>query len=331
MALVCATFPMIWIGGLVTTYGAGMAVPDWPNTYGYNLFLYPWETWVFGPWKLFIEHGHRLLGTVVGMITIGLLISTWWCQRQALVRWLGFAALVGVLVQGGLGGVRVLANEVLIAQIHGCVGPAFFAFTVAIAVVTSRRWREAAAPTSPGAAKIERLAVIITVLAMMQIVLGSFLRHLPAGASPGQFRLMLWFHLFLAAGLWAHIIMLAIRARRTCLHEGWIMRPVTGLSIAIVAQIGLGLATWVTKYGFPAWFSRFEFAAAFRPTADASWQISIATAHVAIGSMILGTSLLIAIRAHRLVVPRDEVLGSPTHPRPLRHDNGSTLLMEAVR
>src|SRR5690606_6356261 len=76
VALVCATFPMIWIGGLVTTTGAGMAVPDWPNTYGYNLFLYPWQTWVFGPWKLFIEHGHRLFGTVVGMIAIGFLVST---------------------------------------------------------------------------------------------------------------------------------------------------------------------------------------------------------------------------------------------------------------
>src|SRR5262249_36289635 len=59
VGLVCATFPLIWIGGLVTTYGAGMAVPDWPNTYGYNLWLYPAATWINGPWKLFVEHGHR--------------------------------------------------------------------------------------------------------------------------------------------------------------------------------------------------------------------------------------------------------------------------------
>ena len=62
MVLVCATFPLIWVGGLVTTYEAGMAVPDWPTTYGYNLFLYPWQTWMLGPWDLFIEHGHRLAG-----------------------------------------------------------------------------------------------------------------------------------------------------------------------------------------------------------------------------------------------------------------------------
>ena len=71
----CATFPLIWVGGLVTKYDAGMAVPDWPSTFGYNLFLYPWTTWLFGPWDLFIEHGHRLLGALVGMLTIGLLIS----------------------------------------------------------------------------------------------------------------------------------------------------------------------------------------------------------------------------------------------------------------
>lgn len=320
---------MIWIGGLVTTAGAGMAVPDWPNTYGYNLFLYPWETWVFGPWKLFIEHGHRLFGTLVGLITIGFLISTWYCQKSSQLRWLGVAALVGVLLQGLLGGLRVLASEVLIAQIHGCVGPAFFAFTVALAAVTSKRWREAQPIESPGIGRIERLALIITFLTFLQIVLGSQLRHLPTGVRPGEFRMALYFHLFVAAALWAHIIMLAVRARRTCLSESWIMRPVTGLSIAVVAQIVLGLATWVTKYGFPGWMSGFDFAAAFRPTADAPWQMAVATAHVAIGSMLLGTSLLLALRAHRLV-PRKAAV-TTSRPASVRRDSGSHLLMEAVR
>jgi cytochrome c oxidase assembly protein subunit 15 len=322
---------MIWIGGLVTSTGSGMAVPDWPDTYGYNLFLYPWQTWIYGPWKLFLEHGHRLFGTVVGMIAIAFLASTLLTKSRVVVRWLALAALVAVIAQGMLGGMRVRLDAITFAQIHGCVAPAFFAFTIVCAVVTSRRWREAEAPAGPGFAKLERLAAIITALAMLQIVLGSFLRHLPAGASPGHFRAILWFHLFIAAGLWAHIIMLAIRARRTCLQEGWIMRPVTGLSIAIVAQIVLGLATWVTKYGFPAWLSDYEFAAAFRPTADAPWQISIATAHVAIGSMILGTSVLLAMRAHRLAAPREKAWDSATQPAPLRRDNGSKLLMEVAR
>src|SRR5262245_9405091 len=84
--LVCATFPLIWCGGLVTTYDAGMAVKDWPNTYGYNLFLYPWQTWIFGPWDLFIEHGHRLLGALVGLLAIGLTISVFRCDPRPWMR-----------------------------------------------------------------------------------------------------------------------------------------------------------------------------------------------------------------------------------------------------
>ena len=89
VVLACATFPLVWVGGLVTTTDAGMAVPDWPNTYGYNLFLYPWTTWLSGPWDLFVEHGHRLLGATVGMLTIGLLISLWMGEESAMGAKLG--------------------------------------------------------------------------------------------------------------------------------------------------------------------------------------------------------------------------------------------------
>ncbi len=329
VALVCATFPMIWIGGLVTTTGAGMAVPDWPNTYGYNLFLYPWQTWVFGPWKLFIEHGHRLFGTVVGMIAIGFLMSTFWCQKRAAIRWLGIAALVGVVGQGILGGLRVLANEVTLAQIHGCVGPAFFAFTVICAVVTSRRWREVEAPANPGIAKLERLALIIALLAMLQVVLGSTLRHLPVGARPGNFRVALFFHLFVAAGLWAHIALLTFRVWRGFRDEAWLRAPATRLSVLVVLQILLGLGTWVAKYGFPDWMGGYGFAAAYRPTADSAGQIMMTTAHVAIGSLILATSALLAIRTWRLSSLATPV--SRTTDPIQRPSSGHKLFMEAVR
>jgi cytochrome c oxidase assembly protein subunit 15 len=320
---------MIWIGGLVTSTGSGMAVPDWPNTYGYNLFLYPWQTWVYGPWKLFLEHGHRLFGTLVGMIAICFLAAALWTRSRAAVRWLALVALVGVIGQGLLGGVRVRMNEITFAQIHGCVGPAFFAFTVVCAVVTSRRWREATAPTSPGIGRIERLAVIIALLAMLQIVLGSFLRHLPAGARPGQFRLMLWFHLFIAAGLWAHISLITFRVWRDFRQERWLRAPATRLALLVVLQVLLGLGTWVAKYGFPGWMSSFAFAAAYRPTADSTGQVSMATAHVAIGSLILATSALLAMRAWRL-----HSLASPASAQaetPRRTTNTSQLLMEVAR
>jgi cytochrome c oxidase assembly protein subunit 15 len=298
VALVCATFPMIWIGGLVTTYGAGMAVPDWPNTYGYNLFLYPWQTWIFGPWKLFIEHGHRLFGTLVGMTTIALCVSTW--RSRPLVRRLALVALAAVILQGALGGMRVIEDEVKLAQIHGCVAPAFFAFTVALAAITSRRWQSAAAQTLAGLASIERLAALTTLLAFGQLVVGSQLRHLPAGARASDFRTALFFHLAIAAALVVHAIALAAQVYRTQRAERSLWRPALALAGLIVTQVGLGAATWVTKYGWPAWMSDFNFAAGHVVGADSATQALFATAHVAIGSLILATSLLLALRSVRL-------------------------------
>src|SRR6267154_1770274 len=92
LLLCCATFPLVWVGGMVTTYKAGMAVPDWPTTYGYNLFLYPWQTWILGPWDLFIEHGHRLFGALVGMLTIALCVSLWMTKQPKWLRVMGLVA-----------------------------------------------------------------------------------------------------------------------------------------------------------------------------------------------------------------------------------------------
>lgn len=301
---------MIWIGGLVTSYGAGMAVPNWPNTYGYNLFLYPLETWLYGPWKLFIEHGHRLFGTLVGLITIAFLISAWRCRTRPVVRWLGVAALAGVLFQGALGGMRVIVDQVQLAKIHGCVGPAFFALTVALSAVTSRRWQQPGEPSSTGMdrqsssrlgmARIERLAVLTTLLAYAQLVVGSQLRHLPTAARASDFRIALVFHLLLAAALFAHIVFLFARIYRAQPADSWIRRPAARLLFQICLQLSLGAGTWIVKYGWPAWMSDFGFAASHVVSADSFAQIVIATAHVAIGSLILATSLLVALRTARL-------------------------------
>src|SRR6187399_93386 len=92
VALALVTFPLIWVGGLVTTYDAGMAVPDWPGTYGYNLLRYPWQTWIAGPWDLFIEHGHRLLGATAGVLTIGFVIAVFAGDGRLSMRFLAVGA-----------------------------------------------------------------------------------------------------------------------------------------------------------------------------------------------------------------------------------------------
>jgi cytochrome c oxidase assembly protein subunit 15 len=301
--LVCATFPLIWVGGLVTTYEAGMAVPDWPNTYGYNLFLYPWQTWIAGPWDLFIEHGHRLFGALVGMLTILFVVTTFLCDSRRWMRVASLGALALVIGQGALGGMRVLFDERLLAQVHGCVGPAFFALAVALAVWTSPRWLAGSEePRDPvrarASARFQRVAFLTVAIAYMQLILGSQLRHVRPMVDVTVFRATVWLHLFMAAALAAHVVMLAARAVRSFAGEAYIVIPAIALAALLVLQLCLGVGAWVVNYGWPeAIFGRFAWAQQFVVTQEGRAQAWVTTGHVATGSLILVTALLIALRS----------------------------------
>ena len=84
-----STLFLIFAGAMVTSTGSGLAVPDWPNTYGYNLFLYPWTEWIAGPWDLFIEHAHRLFAATVGLVCIALVVVVWRTDSR---RWMRIAS-----------------------------------------------------------------------------------------------------------------------------------------------------------------------------------------------------------------------------------------------
>src|SRR5437762_11154853 len=105
LATAIATFPLIFMGGLVTSHGAGMSVPDWPNSYGYNMFLFPPRLWIGG---ILYEHTHRLMGTVVGMLSIALTVVAWRVEQRRWVRWLAAGVLGALIFQGILGGLRVV-------------------------------------------------------------------------------------------------------------------------------------------------------------------------------------------------------------------------------
>lgn len=311
MLLVCATFPLIWVGGLVTTYDAGMAVPDWPTTFGYNPFLYPWQTWLFGPWDVFIEHGHRLLGAAVGSIALGLAAVVWRCDERRWMRWLALAAVAAVVFQGLLGGARVIQDERLLAQVHGTFGPAFFALCVALAVCTSQRWREAvAARDLPRGAF--RLAAATALVAYLQLALGARLRHMPAGGGLTEFQVIVAFHLLTATVVLGHAIALAARLHRAAPRETGLRTPALALLGLVVVQIGLGGWTWVANFGWPAWFAETGWAGGYVVAAESMLQSTITTAHVAAGSLILGLAVTVALRAARASGRRGASLPSPS-------------------
>jgi cytochrome c oxidase assembly protein subunit 15 len=300
--LACATFPLVWVGGLVTTTDAGMAVPDWPNTYGYNLFLYPWQSWLAGPWDLFVEHGHRLLASLVGLITIGLVAVLWRSEERRWVRWLGLAALALVIFQGVLGGMRVLLDERTLAMLHGCTGPLFFAVTVALAVFTSKNWQLGPdSPPSPGGSSslVRQLAVVTCILIYLQLVFGAVLRHVPVQTEPATFVLAIRFHLLLAAVLTVHVLLLVWIALRHFRQVSQSSRWVLLLGALLALQLALGAATWLVKFSVPAWAAPWWPAAGFTIHADGWLQTHIVTAHVATGSLMLAVSVVVALETLR--------------------------------
>lgn len=291
LVVLCATLPLISVGGLVTTYDAGMAVIDWPTTYGYNLFLYPISTWLAGPWDLFIEHGHRLLAALVALGTAVLAVALVRCDPRRWMRWFAVAAFAGVLVQAVLGGMRVVFDERLLAKIHACVGPAFFAVITSISVMTSRRWLEGAAPAfRPQAGAVQRLALMTTLLTYVQLVLGAQIRHVLPGIDPSAFRGLVLFHLLMAAVLAVHVFLLVVRVLRNRRDFPAVVRPAIWLGLLFVAQLALGAATWVVNYGWPTWFAAYGWAQGFVVEQESMLQTTVTTAHVATGSLILAVS-----------------------------------------
>ena len=295
--IVCLIWPLIWVGGLVTTYDAGMAVPDWPNTYGYNLFLYPYKTWLLGPFDLFIEHGHRLLGALVGFTAIGLVIAAFRKESRKWVRWFSVFILGAVIVQGGLGGIRVVLGDRTFAMIHGCTAPVVFSIATAAVVVTSRWWMR-----KPALEVIPRftLEIVVALVAVcyMQLVLGAQLRHLQPGGSPQGFTHNVALHVISAFVLWGLTAVAWIRLRGC--GDLTLSRPGLALVGLTFLQILLGLGTWVANYNWPAFLQFFPGAESYVIESKSYTSGLIVTSHVATGSLILAVGAFLLVRLLRV-------------------------------
>lgn len=286
-----ATFVLLVFGGLVTTIGAALAVPDWPTTFGYNMFLYPWSKMVGG---IFYEHSHRLLGSLVGLLTLALALWLWVAEPRRWVRWLGALALALVSVQGLLGGLRVILLQETLAVIHGSLAPAFFALTVSLVLFTSCEWSGAvSAARSMPDRPLLCLALLATGLLYFQIVFGAFLTHL------GQ---RLDAHLLGAVALTLLIPALAARILSRHTDQPALTHPILWLGGLLGLQLLLGVGTYVGR------LNGFELP---YPTVST---LAVPVAHRLTGAVLLAVSLVLTLRAYRLSAAER---GSASLPDPL--------------
>lgn len=288
--LAASTFVLIFVGGLVTSTGSGLSVPDWPTTYGHFMFSFPLSKMLGG---IRYEHGHRMIATVVGVLTLILAVWLWISESRKWLKWLGLGALVAVILQGILGGITVLYKlPTAISVLHGCVAQAFFMMTIAIAMFTSRGWQK---PTDQVEDKshpsLLNLTLLTTGAIYLQLILGAIMRHSGAGLAipdfplafgkiippiPSQAVAIHFLHRVGALIVAVFIIWTAIQVRRHHKDEANLTRPALVLVVALIVQISLAAWTiWSQKAVIPT------------------------TAHVATGAFILGTSLFLNLRAQK--------------------------------
>jgi cytochrome c oxidase assembly protein subunit 15 len=265
LVTLAATLVLILFGGLVTNTGAALAVPDWPSTFGYNLFLYPWSHMVGG---IFYEHTHRLLGAVVGLLTLGLAALLW--RAGGRFRWLGLAASVAVVAQGVLGGLRVVLLQNTLAIVHGSLAQAFFGLLSAIVFLTSRAAERPPRDLDPS---LRPLTLAAAAVVYLQIVLGALLTH--AGR--------LGLHWAGAVAVFTVVPVATARLRRT--GDPVATAGARTLLVLLGAQLLLGVGTYVARFS-SLWIPGGQTTTLVLPVV-----------HRLVGSLILGATVVLALRA----------------------------------
>ena len=268
-----ATLVLILVGGLVTNTGSALAVPDWPTTFGYNMFLYPWSRMVGG---IFYEHSHRLIGSLVGVLTIALAVLLWRSQH-AWLRRLGGLALLLVVTQGVLGGLRVLLQKETLAVVHGALAQAFFGLAVMLTIVSSAEWFEEGKWTAP-ASSLRRLGLLTTLLIYLQTVFGALLTH----------RGRLDAHLVGAALLLFLIPTLSHQVKRRHHDRSDLIGPAMAMNVLFAIQLLLGLGAYLIRF------------TSLALPVSSIFSIALPVTHRLVGALIFGASLMLTLRLFRL-------------------------------
>ena len=304
--LVACTVLLILAGSLVTSHDAGLSVPDWPTSYGWNMFTFPPSMWVA---NILYEHGHRLIASSVGFLTIIMTVWLWVAEPRRWLRWFGDATLGSVVAQGLLGGLTVLFFlPAAISTAHAGLAEIFFCMTVAIAIFTSPGWiagyHDASKDIGP---PLRRLATFATLLIYTQILVGATMRHTGAGLAIPDFPLM-----------FGHVI-----------PDHWSQ----GIAIHFTHRVGALLVTLTILTLFAHVWSRYRHRpeltrpAAFivalvavQVTLGALTVLSardplINSVHVVCGAMVLTTSLVLTLRAWRGSIADRGLRNADSHDR----------------
>jgi cytochrome c oxidase assembly protein subunit 15 len=286
-----STAVLIFAGGLVTSTGSGLSVPDWPTSYGWNMFTFPLENWVGG---IFYEHSHRLIASTVGFLILTLAFWLWRAEPRRWVRRLGFIALGAVITQGVLGGITVLwylPDPVSIA--HASLAQIVFCLTTTIALVTSPGWRtryEQHGPL-PDDRTLQGVAVATVACIYAQVVIGATMRHTDAGLAIPDFP---WAFGHLIPPHWDPKIAIHFAHRVGALVVTTMVLATTGhvfahhrrrLELLRPSLVLLGLVSVQVTLGALTVLSRKQHI--------------INSFHVVTGALVLITTLVLTLRAHR--------------------------------
>lgn len=300
-----------------------MAVPDWPNSFGYNMFLFPVSRWVGG---VFFEHTHRLIATGVGLLTIGLCVLTLIIEDRLWVKWLSGIAVIAVIVQGVLGGLRVTEHNAVLGLFHGCLAQGFFSLVATVALVTSRFWRGIKHASNERDIRSLRFwTIIVTVMLFMQLALGASMRHSHTGLSIPDFPTA-YGHIL--PPIDAASVARINEARKPTqapissglillqyIHRVWAVLIVVGLTsvaikilrrrqltVPVRSAAGFWLVLVLAQFALGAW------------TVWSNKAADIATSHVFVGALTFMTGVLLSVILSAMLSPpsREDSLGRTT-------------------
>jgi cytochrome c oxidase assembly protein subunit 15 len=293
LLLACATFFLIIAGALVTSHDAGLATADWPLTEGH--FLPKVESLglrsgVNMVGNLFWEHGHRMVATTVGLLTIGLVGFLFLKEKRGWVRRLGWVALAGVVAQGLLGGLTVkLMLPLVVSAAHATLAQLFFCTTVSIAVFTSSSWiKDRPLVAEQGSLPLRYLCVGAAAAIFLQLIVGATLRHSATWDKPLPRDLLLT-HIGGAIAVTLLLGTAAITILRRYSGEIFLTRPAIVALALLVLQLLLGISAYITRVASPG------------DPQPLNPMVGLTVAHVACGALVFATTIVLTLRAFKVL------------------------------